>query len=279
MSRFLLLALAIRVMACVASQPPASPATTIAPTGPSGEGPGVPAPEVWLTPVDSTTGTGPDVVPRVVVMNSGMPLGGALAPLQRNLSLRSWPSLMLIETTFRVTDARGTNPGEPSTIDLVPKQPLSAGWYVLSVTHLPEQFLWPRFQPVLSDPRIGAGVRFLTTSSPFASSVRLCAKPDGRTEVSIDYSELLDTVGGVDATVVQGIACPQDAPSSRGRLFGSITAVCRHAIDQGKPISIRVGSLLGAQGVPAAHFSVDIIPALMDVAGPGCLIARMPLPL
>jgi hypothetical protein len=254
-------------------------ARTVAATVPSNQGPGIPDPEVWLSPVDSTTGTGPEVVPRVVVMHSGIPLGSALVALERNISLRAWPSLTPVEITFRAADAQGTNPGEPSTIDVVPTQPLPDGWYVLAVTDLPAPFGWPRFQPVVSDPRIGYGVRFRTSSSPFAGSVLVCAKADGKTEVRVDYSELLDAAAGVEASVAQGVACVPDAPDSRGRYFGSITYVCNHAIDQDKPIDVRAGALLGAAGVRASPLSVAVVPALMDPAGPGCRILRMPLPL
>jgi hypothetical protein len=91
-----------------------------------------------LTPVDSTTGTGAAAVPRVAIMNGGMPLGDALLTLLRSkISLRAWPSLAIVDSTFEASDAKGGNPAQPSTIDVVPAEPLTDGWYVLAVSDLP----------------------------------------------------------------------------------------------------------------------------------------------
>ncbi len=89
--------------ACVPAQPDAQPSPENVAS--SRQGPGLPTPEVWLTPVDLTTGTGPEVVARLSVMNSGIPLGDALNPLLRNVSLRAWPSLVRVEAQAHVAGA------------------------------------------------------------------------------------------------------------------------------------------------------------------------------
>src|SRR5450432_1222309 len=109
-------AIVLAAVSCVPASPPNSaPGATVAAPSAGGQGPSLPAAEVWLNPVDSTTGTGEDVIPRVTIMNSGVPLGsGALALLQQGLSLRTWPGLVPVAASFRATDAKGGNSGEPS---------------------------------------------------------------------------------------------------------------------------------------------------------------------
>ncbi len=206
-----------------------------------------PAPEAVGTPPetplvvsfaipDITTDSG-QTVPSVYMEQGGGVLQDAdVQAVAGVLQLLTYPELSAVRSQMTVLPANpppGRNPVNMAnpfpgrvTINVVPSQPLSDRWYVLSLSSVPSGVTTDR-SGTTSDARLGAfASRFRPGSGPVIQNLQLCAPSSGGTKAIASFSEgvVIDnnsfptlftvTSGTAPSSCAWQVALPPGAPGS-----------------------------------------------------------------
>jgi hypothetical protein len=189
-----------------------------------------------------------------------------LEHLATQVHLSTWPQSSNVSFTTSVSNDH-TNDGDYAAIFVEPGQPLTDGWYKLSIEPLDRALQWPVYPNFSIDANGAASSRFHVGSDPTVLSVRVCTnEKTSESKVMVDFSEPVKLLGPTEQTLRVtpqggGAECTMHAPMDQQGIGISTASFACSGLATNDTLRVQLSDAfasLDAPSLPVSGSTIDI---------------------